>query len=66
MDTYDLIDKLKSVWVDNVDKNSGDIRKSGQQLKLCVWTEEGYKEVLGFKYNSSLKIIEVVLDEEGY
>jgi len=33
-------------------------------MRVCVWTEEGYREVVGAVYNPNLKLIELRLDEE--
>lgn len=64
MDAYDLYHKLKYTWAENVDKSSGTINKSSGIIKVCVWTDDGYREVVGLTYNDKLKIIELELDKE--
>jgi hypothetical protein len=64
MDAYDIYHKIKQLWSDNVDKASGTINKPSGIIKVCVWTEDGYREVIGASYNSKLKIIELEMDQE--
>lgn len=64
MDSYDLSELIKKLWVDNCDKSSGNLTKPKNQIKICVWTDEGYREITNAKYNPRLKMIELELDNE--
>lgn len=64
MDAYELYHDMQDVWrknttcarVSSLDKFNGDI-------KVCVWTSEGYKEITRVKYNKNLHLIELELEE---
>lgn len=64
MDAYDIYHAMKRLWAEHVNKNSGVMGKSSDAIKVCVWTEEGYREVTGVVYNEKLKLIELELDKE--
>jgi hypothetical protein len=64
MDAYNIYHLIKSLWAEHVNKNSGIILKSSDVIKICVWTEEGYREVTNVVYNHKLKFIELELDKE--
>lgn len=32
-------------------------------IKACVWTTEGYKEIVSVKYNKDLNLIELELED---
>lgn len=64
MDAYNVYHLIKSLWAEHVNKNSGVLEKSPDMIKVCVWTEEGYREVIGVVYNDRLKFIELELDKE--
>lgn len=36
MDAYDLAQKVKQIWMEHYDKNSGSIRKEGRDIKVTV------------------------------
>lgn len=57
MDAYLLYSKIKQLWSEFSPKTTNGMR-------VCVWTEEGYREVVGAVYNPNLKLIELRLDEE--
>jgi hypothetical protein len=63
MDAYDISNNMKQMWSDWTDKSSGTGKKIGD-IKVCVWTEHGYREVTGLRYNPTMKFIELELDEE--
>lgn len=65
MDAYILYQVIKQLWSEYTNKNSGAISKSEHTyMKVCVWTDEGYREVTGARYNENLKFIELRLDGE--
>ncbi len=64
MDAYNIYHLIKSLWAEHVNKNSGLSYKSSDRVKVCVWTEEGYREVINVHYNDKLKFIELELDKE--
>lgn len=63
MDAYNIYHLIKKLWADHVNKNSGTIIKANDAIKVCVWTEEGYREVTNVHYNDKLKFIELELDQ---
>lgn len=64
MDAYNLYHIIKQLWANYVNKNSGEIMKANESIKVCVWTNEGYREVRNAMYNEKLKMIELKLDQE--
>ena len=64
MDAYNIYHLIKSLWAEHVNKYSGLLEKSSDRIKICVWTEEGYREVTNVHYNDKLKFIELELDKE--
>jgi len=64
MDAYLLYQAIKQLWSEHTNKNSGLISKSNPDIKVCVWTDEGYREVVGASYNFELKMIKLELDKE--
>lgn len=64
MDAYDIYHKVKILWSQHVNKASGTINKEYDKIKLCVWTPDGYREVVNVSYNDKLKFIELELDQE--
>jgi len=65
MDAYDISNKMKDLWAQHTDKNSGSGKKNfGYDIRVVTWTEHGYREVTGLKYNEQLKMIELELDNE--
>lgn len=64
MEAYLLYQSVKQLWVEYTNKHSGVISKDNDNIKVCVWTEEGYREVVGASYNSQIKMIELELDKE--
>ena len=36
MDAYDLAQKVKQIWMEHYDKNSGSIQKSGRDIKVMI------------------------------
>lgn len=63
MDAYNIYHLIKKLWAEHVNKNSGTIIKASDAIKVCVWTQDGYREVVDVRYNSNLKFIELELDE---
>jgi hypothetical protein len=62
MDAYDLADKLKKYWMALYPKNSGELPKSKQKIRVVINTEEGYREVVGVHIQEDM--IELELDKE--
>ena len=63
MDAPLISEKLKAIWAEHAIKSSGTINKI-PGMKVQVWTEYGYREVIGLCYNNDLKSIELVLDDK--
>jgi hypothetical protein len=64
MDTYDLYHEIQKVWIEHSGKNSGELHKKFQHMATVVWTPEGHREVIGVKWNSEIRAIELILDTE--
>jgi hypothetical protein len=64
MDAYDLSNKIKDVWVENSDKRSGLLDKKITKMSTIVSTADGYREVLGVRWNKEMRKIELILDKE--
>lgn len=64
MDAYDIYHRIKHLWAEYVNKSSGTIDKNRDIIKICVWTPEGYREVVNVVYNDKLNFIELELDQE--
>ena len=64
MDAYDISEIMKKMWQELTPKNSGELSKNMGGIRVCVWTEHGYREVVGLHYNPTTKFIELDLDEE--
>jgi hypothetical protein len=64
MDAYDISEIMKKMWAEIVPKNSGELSKTTRDIKVCVWTDQGYREVIGLHYNPTAKFIELELDNE--
>jgi hypothetical protein len=62
MDAYDISDKIKKYWCALYPKNSGEIKKPKSEVKVVVYTEHGYREVVGVYIKDNT--IELKLDEE--
>lgn len=63
MDARDLSEQIFKLWQEKYPKDSGTIHKSLQKVSAVVWTEQGYREVVGARINE-LGIIEIELDGE--
>lgn len=62
MDAYDLSEKMKKYWCALYPKNSGEINKGKQRIRVVVPTSEGYREVVGIHISDDM--IELELDKE--
>lgn len=62
MDAYDIFQKINKYWAALYPKNSGNIDKPKQKIKVIVLTDDGYREVVGVKINGNM--IELELDNE--
>ena len=62
MDAYDISEKIKNYWVELVPKNSGEINKSKNQIKVIINTDQGYREVRFVQITDNH--IELILDNE--
>lgn len=62
MDAYDIANKIQKYWMALFPKNSGEITKARDPIKVCVMTEYGLREVKAVKIQEDF--IQLVLDEE--
>lgn len=63
MDARDLSEQLFKLWQEKYPKDSGTIHKSLSSVPVVVWTEHGYRQVVGGYINKQGNI-ELQLDEE--
>ena len=63
MDAFDIAEKIKKYWMILVPKNSGQMTKSKDKIKVVVLTADGYREVVGVKIEGDT-LIKLILDEE--
>lgn len=64
MDAYDLTEMLKTLWQQNVEKSSGVINKAKAKVGVVVHTDEGFRNVIGARWDPQLKKIVLLLDTE--
>lgn len=64
MDAYDIIFKMMDLWREHADKTSGVLLKNKAPIEIIVNTNDGYRSIVGMKWNSELRKIELILDEE--
>lgn len=48
MDAYDIALKIKQLWIENYDKNSGSIKKSGRDIRVRI----NGKEITDIKFEN--------------
>ena len=63
MDARDLSEQLFKLWQVKYPKDSGLIHKSLNKIPAVVWTEQGYREVIGVRVNGQ-GLIQLELDDE--
>ena len=64
MDAYDLTWKIKGLWAENIEKQSGVGITPKTGMKVLIITPEGYRQVVNAFWNKELNSIELVLDKE--
>lgn len=64
MDAYDIIFKMMDLWREHADKNSGMLIKNKAPIEIIVNTTDGYRSIVGMQWNSELRKIELILDDE--
>lgn len=64
MDAYNIYHIIKRLWSEHVNKHSGSLIKAEDCIKICVWTDDGYREITNVTYNEKLNFIELELDQE--
>jgi hypothetical protein len=64
MDAYDLTWKIKGLWAENIEKQSGLLPKTLHGMRVVINTPEGYRQVVGAVWNKDINSIELVLDKE--
>ena len=62
MDAYELAEKLRKYWMALYPKNSGQLPKSKEKIRVVINTPEGYREVVGVHIQEDM--IELELDKE--
>ena len=61
MDAYDISEKIKKYWMALIPKNSGEITKSKNRIKVVVKTPNGFRNVARVSINGDA--IELELEE---
>jgi hypothetical protein len=64
MDAYDLYHEIHRIWSEYSAKSSGELHKTYVHMPTVLWTPEGYREVVGVKWNPDIKSIELIMDTE--
>lgn len=62
MDAYEIAGKIQKYWAALFPKNSGEIIKNKDRIKVCVMTEDGLREVVGVYIQDNF--IQLELDKE--
>lgn len=62
MDAHTISEKIKKYWMCIVPKHSGELNKSKDEIKVCVMTDEGLREVIGVHIEGNY--IQLELDRE--
>jgi hypothetical protein len=62
MDAYYIANKIQKYWMALFPKNSGELLKGKDPIKVCVMTEYGLREVKDVKIQDDF--IQLILDEE--
>ncbi len=62
MDAHDISQKITKYWMALFPKNSGEISKSKERIKVVVMTSEGFREIVGVRINEDK--IELMMDNE--
>jgi myo-inositol-hexaphosphate 3-phosphohydrolase len=64
MDAYDIYQRIKTLWSVNCDKQSGVLTHDLKEMKVLVYTQDGYREIVDLRYDENLKSIILIKDEE--
>jgi hypothetical protein len=64
MDAYDIYQRIKTLWSVNCDKQSGVLTHDFKKMKVLVYTQDGYREIVNVRYDENLKAILLIKDEE--
>jgi len=62
MDAHTISEKIMKYWMCIYPKHSGEIVKSKEDIKVCVMTDEGLREVVGVHIQDNY--IQLELDKE--
>jgi hypothetical protein len=62
MDAHTISEKIMKYWMCIVPKNSGELNKTKEKIKVCVMTNEGLREVVGVHIQDNF--IQLELDKE--
>lgn len=63
MDAYDIFWKIKSLWMQNCNKISGNNSKP-EYMKVIVKNKNKYEKVVDVTYNDKLKAVEIITEDE--
>ena len=62
MDAHTISEKIMKYWMCVVPKHSGELNKNKDEIKVCVMTDEGLREVVGVHIEGNH--IQLELDRE--
>ena len=63
MDAYEIFWKIKSLWMHNCSKVSGN-QSRPEHMKVIVKNGEKYEKVINVVYNDNLNAVEIVTEDD--
>ena len=64
MDAYDIFWKIKSLWMQNCDKISGNLSRP-EQMKVVIKNGEKYEKVIDVVYNNKINAVEIITEDDN-
>jgi hypothetical protein len=64
MDAYEIFWKIKSLWMQNCEKVSGNNTRP-QYMKIVVQNNGKYEKVVDVIFNEKLKSVEIITEDEN-
>lgn len=64
MDAYDLFWKIKSLWMQNCDKVSGNSSRP-EHMKVLIRNNDKFEKVIDVIYNEDHKAVEIITEDEN-
>ena len=64
MDAYEIFWKIKTLWMQNCSKVSGNNTRP-ESMKVVIKNGEKYDKVVDVIYNEKIKSVEIIIEEEN-